>query len=497
MDEELFDRAIQAWLDRAEESDFTLYHDYYDGDHRLTFATQKFREAFGGSFAEFAINLCPTVVDTLADRVQLLGFDVITDDAEAAEIQREDGAVERSLQSIWNFNSMQRRQHEVHQEAFKCGESAVIVWPEPITGMPVLWPQEAAQVVVGHNVDMPDTLDWALKVWQLPDPDLRVRVTLYTREAIYKFISTGKVNDGKPRKGVGNYTRYQPVELLEGQPKEPWPVPNPFLRVPVFPFLNATGSDLAGISELKDVIPVQDAVNKTIMDMIVGQEYFALPQRWATGLETKVGADGKPQSPFEVATGKLWTTAHDQVKFGQFQPADVGTLQDNADKLIEKISIIARIPLHYVKAISGDRWPSGESLKTAEGPFISKVSDRMTIFGDPWANAFSFALETLGIKEVRLKARWQDPNPRAQTEQFEQFQQLVTAGVPLSIAGQMVKMDPKIVALLEQAEADKQAREDAKAQQQLEIQQQRFQQQAQQAQSAQPAQPAESERRSA
>jgi hypothetical protein len=201
--------------------------------------------------------------------------------------------------------------------------------------------------------------------------------------------------------------------------------------------------------------------------MIVGQEYFSLPQRWATGIETKTGPNGEVLSPFDTATGKLWTTAHDKVRFGQFEPADVGTLQDNADKLIEKISIIARIPLHYVKAISGDRWPSGESLKTAEGPFMSKVQDRMTIFGDPWSEVFSFALETMGIKEVRLRARWADPNPRAETEQFERFTSLVAQGVPMPIAGRIVKMDPRIVAMLEEAEAQKQA--EAQAQQQQEI----------------------------
>jgi hypothetical protein len=466
MDEELFDAAIQAWLDRAEVAEFQLYHDYYEGDHRLTFATTKFRQAFGGQFSEFAINLCPTVVDTLADRVQLEGFEVEPEEGEEVDIEREPDAIDKSLRSIWLFNSMERRQHEIHHEAFKCGESYAIVWPELVTGMPMIWPQEAAQMIVGHNIDNPDRLDWAMKIWQIPDPDLRVRVTFYTPEAIYKFISVDKVRDGKPRKGIGSYIRYQPV-LRDGEPKEPWPIENPFLRVPVFPFYNNTGSELEGRSELKDIIPIQDAVNKTIMDMIVGQEYFALPQRWATGLETKQGPNGEVVSPFDIATGKLWTTAHEAVKFGQFQPADVGTLQDNADKLIEKISLIARIPLHYVKAISGDRWPSGESLKTAEGPFMSKVQDRMTIFGDPWSNVFSFALETMGIKEVNLQARWADPNPRAETEQFERFTSLVAQGVPMPIAGRIVKMDPKIVAMLEEAEAQKQA--EAQAQQQQEI----------------------------
>jgi hypothetical protein len=48
---------------------------YYDGDHSLVFATTKFRQAFGSLFAAFADNLCASVVDAAADRLQLTGFD--------------------------------------------------------------------------------------------------------------------------------------------------------------------------------------------------------------------------------------------------------------------------------------------------------------------------------------------------------------------------------------------------------------------------------------
>ena len=54
--------------------------------------------------------------------------------------------------------------------------------------------------------------------------------------------------------------------------------------VPVVPFPNL-GEGSFGMSELRDVVPLQDALNKTLLDMLVGSESQALPQRYALGLE--------------------------------------------------------------------------------------------------------------------------------------------------------------------------------------------------------------------
>src|SRR4051794_15623027 len=51
-----------------------LYDRYYDGDHRLAFATSKFKEAFGELFEAFATNWCGLVVDVCAERLRPIGF---------------------------------------------------------------------------------------------------------------------------------------------------------------------------------------------------------------------------------------------------------------------------------------------------------------------------------------------------------------------------------------------------------------------------------------
>jgi len=73
--------------------------------------------------------------------------------------------------------------------------------------------------------------------------------------------------------------------------------PNPYGRVPVFHFPNRRVYDY-GISDLADVIPIQDALNKALMDMLVAMEFGAFKQRWVTGIEYETDpVTGKPKPP--------------------------------------------------------------------------------------------------------------------------------------------------------------------------------------------------------
>src|SRR5687767_4956981 len=65
----------------ARTQQWRLYLDYYNGLHRLAFATEKWRTQFGTLFKAFADNLCPAVVDAKADRLQIAGFTVYPEGA--------------------------------------------------------------------------------------------------------------------------------------------------------------------------------------------------------------------------------------------------------------------------------------------------------------------------------------------------------------------------------------------------------------------------------
>ena len=78
--------------------------DYYGGRHRLTFATQKFLNAFGPLLQAFSDNLCAVCVDAVADRLEIEGFTVQSGDAALAD----------AAWNLWLANRMDRRGGEAH-----------------------------------------------------------------------------------------------------------------------------------------------------------------------------------------------------------------------------------------------------------------------------------------------------------------------------------------------------------------------------------------------
>ena len=73
---------------------------YYNGDHDLAFATEKFENTFGTLFREFALNLCPVICDAVRDKLRVTDFSV--------EISARNSAntVNTAARQIWFRNRM-------------------------------------------------------------------------------------------------------------------------------------------------------------------------------------------------------------------------------------------------------------------------------------------------------------------------------------------------------------------------------------------------------
>ncbi len=61
-------------------------------------------------------------------------------------------------------------------------------------------------------------------------------------------------------------------------------------------------------------------------------------------------------------------------------------------------------PLHYFEKTGNI--PSGEALRTAEGPLLKKVEDRQYAFGNTWRDLFRFMLRIDGIN-ADVEVSWE------------------------------------------------------------------------------------------
>jgi hypothetical protein len=223
-----------------------------------------------------------------------------------------------------------------------------------------------------------------------------------------------------------------------------------------------------GISELKDVMPLQDALNKAIADMLVAMEYNAFPQRWATGIESpEPDPDtGEVQPPWKPGPGNIWYSTEDGAKFGDFAISDPSKFLAVQDQFDMDIARVSATPIHHLM-MSGN-FPSGESLKTAESPFTAKKQDRMKSHGSGHSESMAtmFALLKKG-EQVLVETDWESAEPRIEGDLITQGLQMVQAGIPIEIAAKHMGLDEQDILAL-QAAAEEQASSRAGALQQLE-----------------------------
>lgn len=388
--------ALDAFHAKAKQ--YQTARNYYDGDHQLAFASEKLSTTFGRLFKAFADNLMPTVVETVKDRLKLDGFTI-------AGEKRPDGTVQQQsadeIDEIWRRNRLLVRANQVHLDSLIEGDSYVIVWPNAQDDdFPTFYPNQATSVVIDYDQEQPGYIVRAAKTF--PMNDNRIRLRLYFRDRIETYITQHPVQGGGLPDRANAFIVYQ-------SPAEPWPIPNPYDKVPVFHFANRASIGMPGCSELREAIPLQDALNKSVADMLVASEFYAVPQRYVTGLEDEeVIRDARRR--FALASGGLWATTDKDAKFGEFSAADISKFITVSETFRKEIARVSRTPLHYF-ALEGS-FPSGESLRTAEGPLIRKVKDRQETWGAVWSDAMRFALQLAGRDDYEPEPKWLNAETR-------------------------------------------------------------------------------------
>jgi len=97
------------------------------------------------------------------------------------------------------------------------------------------------------------------------------------------------------------------------------------------------------------------------------------------------------------------------------------------DKLISRVS---RVPIHYLQ-MSGD-FPSGRALRTAEAPFVAKIEDRQTSYGNIWEDCMHLALRMAGVANPGLLTTvWKAAAPLSREDAWDLALLQNTVGLPL------------------------------------------------------------------
>lgn len=369
---------------------------YYEGDQPLVYTATRLKEIFKDLDAYFAENWCSVVIDAARDRVNL------------TQVQIDDKAAAVTWAQLWESSELGLESDEVHESAMVTGEAYVIAWPNAEDVMEA-YANDPRTCHVFYDEEFPRKKKFAAKWFK--DGDGKMRITLYYPDKLEYYVSKKKFEDVTSVNGFRSYAQTET---------------NPYEEVPVFHFRIARNAK----SDLKNVIPIQNGVNKLLTDMMVTAEFAAFPQRYVI---SNAEVQGKlKNSPNEVWDLPAGDGMGQQTQAGQFQAADLENYLKGIDNLATAISSITRTPKHYFFSVGSNL--SGEALIAMEAPLNKKAQDRVDRFKPVWKQVAFFMLKHSGHQDIDPKkvqpifSRPETIQPRTQAETRQlNFQ----AGVPL------------------------------------------------------------------
>lgn len=407
---------------------------YYDGAHNLAFAGEKFLDAFGGLFRAFADNWCGIVTNAVEERLTVNGFRV-----------NQQPKADTTAKRRWEENELDLQSSMGHLDGLIAGAFYVTVWPredDPADTTPEITVESATSCIVECHPKIRKRRTAGLRCWLADDG--YEHAELFRPDGVWLYRSRSKRTGGLAGLERSQWCVEDQIDAASelddgGRMDNPWKV------IPIVEFLNMprlTISRRAGWgahSEIASVIPLQDAVNKLMADMLVGSEFAAYPQRNLVGYEPDdvLGPDGKPTGQvkppnFESGPGKLWWLESSDAKFDQFQAADLSSSVASIELVVQHIASISSTPPHYLRA-SADRL-SGESIKSAETGLVAKVRRKMKGLGAGWEEVIRLAGLIGGDPELAgatsMETIWADPETRTESEHVDALQKKKALDVP-------------------------------------------------------------------
>lgn len=419
-----------AWLfdrEATTQEAYTQYREYYDGDQDtlLTDRQKEFLELKAGQ--EFNLNVCPIVVDSLAERLVVTGFDA--------------GDQGQTLWEWWTKNRMDAESGITHTAAVRDGDAYVIVGYDNEEKYPTFTFEMACAsgegVKVHYSRENRKKILFASKRWrteQGPDKGKLRRLNLYFEDHIEKYYSHSdekegnwlpyvKDEDAEEKDGTLGKCGWQWWTETGREGGKP-------LGVPVVHFKNRDQGYDRGQSELKDVLPLQNAANKSVLDLVASADISGFP--------IFVGLGDKGWGDQTIGPGWVLTTSQEPTKadLKKIGAEDLRPLIAIKDSFMIDVARITRTPLSNFQ-ISG-QMPAEGAEKQREAGLVAKVENRQVTFGNAYEDMMKIARRLHNAfgtgekldEEEQISTQWKDAQTRNELALLQTLQIKAELGVP-------------------------------------------------------------------
>lgn len=385
---------------------------YLDGKQPLSWIAPEIVKSTEGRLRSLVIGWPRLVITALEERLDVEGFRTASSDKP-----------DHDLWGIWQSNNLDEASQQAHIDALVYGRSYVLVWADN-HGQPVVSVESPKQVTIkrypGSRV-----LQYALKRWIA---DGKGHAVLFTETNVYRFQSIGSIPvEDFPSYGSG----WEQTNTLT----------NPLGVVPVVPLVNSPRVLTPdGQSELADLLPIFDALNKLHTDLMVASEFGALPRRWATGIDIPEVRDdlGNPtgdvstEDIFSQLPGRVWLAENPEARLGEFSGAELSGFSNAIATLTQSLGALTGLPPHYL-GLHGDQPASADAIRSAEASLVARAKRKQRVFGGAWEQVMRLAaaiqLGRFNPDLERLETVWASPETRSVAQSVDAAAKAVDAGL--------------------------------------------------------------------
>lgn len=413
--------------DLQQQRDILRARRYYAGEHGVTLPP-RLQQFIGPGFR---LNASRTVISALVERLHLRGFG---DQQPEQATARAHPRVAAWAGAVWQHNRMDARQDAVHTAALRDGETFVIVDWDVEHDQPRFSPHprftaleaggDGFGVYLVHPDDDPARPPLAaVKQWaEQVDGQQRLRRTVYYPDRVARYAHDGR--------------GWQPYRPDDG----PWPLPwldlhGQPLGIPVVAFRNPDRRP-----EAWDALPLQDALNKTLIDLLSTADHSAFQVLVALGWVPTTdarppAADGSNRLTIDPGQIIGTTRPKTEADLKALPPADLGPLLDLAQQLLLWLALVSDTPI--TRFITTRQVASEQTLRQQEEPLLIKVRSRQTRYGNAWEDAMQLArrlANTFGAAalppDTPIEALWAPASRRPDPQQLTEWRTKAALGVP-------------------------------------------------------------------
>lgn len=411
------DLTPEEWLERLmrchnnELPSLKALNSYYEGTQELSYMHPKLLLEMGDRLRPVIINWPRLVADSIEERLDIEGFRL--PDADEAD---------EDLWRVWQANDLDEWSQQGHVDAMV---------------------MRRAYAVVGTNENDADTplvtLESPLQMFAESDPRTRKPVA-----ALKRWSEQWPGRDAA--QFADNAMLYLPnarIWYQRGSAASGWKVverdDHNLGELSVVPLVNRQRLMIpGGVSELADVIPLSDAACKSATDMMVSEEFHAMPRRYALGFDEEDFTDeeGNPLTTWEAVAGRVWRTAKspkdDGVAVGQFPEADLKNFHDTLNQLARLVASISGLPPHFL-GFTSENPASADAIRSSEARLVKRAERKQRGFGGSWERVGRLVnrFQTGGWdpKYQRLEMLWRDAATPTIAQKADAVVKLHTDGI--------------------------------------------------------------------